>query len=81
MVMEAYTPCRWIYHDVHTLQVDTVIMFLHVTNTMMMSRGERKPDCLKKENKCETNLFGACVHAPQTNSLSRGVGEVNSMCV
>ena len=37
------------YYDDHTFHVDTVVIFLNVTNTMMMSRGERKPDRLKRD--------------------------------
>ena len=35
----------------HTFHVDTVIRFLHVTDTRIMSRKERKLDRLKRESK------------------------------
>jgi len=52
--------------------VDTVIIFLHVTNTRMISRGERKLDCLKRESKVATSeapTFAVPMHAPQMTSL------------
>jgi len=38
------------YYDDHTFHVDTVVLFVNVINTMMMSRGERKLDRLKRES-------------------------------
>ena len=68
----------------HTFHVDTVmIIFLHVTNTKMMSRGERQLDCLKRQSKGATNEAPTCavpMHTPQTNSLWQGVGKVSSAC-
>ena len=42
----------------HTFNVDIFIIFLHVTNTRTVSRGERKLDRLKRESK------GAAKEAP-----------------
>jgi len=68
----------------HTFHVDTVmIIFLHVTNTKMMSRGERQLDCLKRQSKGATNEAPTCavpMHTPQTNSLWQGVGKMSSAC-
>jgi len=67
----------------YTFHADTGIIFLHVTNTRMMSRGERKVDRLKREFHGAAKEAATCVvpmHAPQTSSLWRGVGEVGSAC-
>jgi len=58
---------------VHTLflNVEKGIIFPHVTNTMMMSRIERKLDRLKSESKGAANEAPTRVvpmHAPQTSS-------------
>jgi len=69
--------------QVYTWHVDIVIIFLHVTNTRMMSRGERKLDRLKRESKGATNEAPNCavpMHGPQTNSFRRVVGEVSIAC-
>jgi len=63
--------------------VNAVILFLHVTNTMIMSRREREVDCLKKKSKGASNEKPTCavpMHAPQMSSLWQGVGEVSSAC-
>jgi len=47
------------------------MIFLHVTNTMMMSQGERKLDRLKRESRGATNEVSTCAvprHAPQMSS-------------
>ena len=67
----------------YTFHADTGIIFLHVTNTRMMSRGERKLDRLKRESKGATNEAPNCavpMHGPQTNSFRRVVGEVSIAC-
>jgi len=72
--MEAYLD------DVYTFNVDTVIIFLHVTNTNMMSRGERKLDRSKRDSKCAANeapTSAVPMHAPQTSCRWQGVGEVS----
>ena len=51
--------------------------------TGIRSRRDHKLDCLKSESKGAVNDAPTCVvpsHAPQTNSLWRGVGEVGSAC-
>ena len=48
---------------------------------MIMSREERKLDRLKMNPTGAANKTPTCavpMHTPQTNSLCRGVGEVNS---
>ena len=48
---------------------------------MIRSQKERKLDCLKMSSKGATNEAPTCavpMHAPQTNSLWQGVGEVSS---
>jgi len=65
--------------NVHTFHVNTVIIFLHVTNTRMMSRGEGKLDRLKRESKGAANEAPTCavpMHAPQTTFLWERVGGV-----
>jgi len=59
---------------VYIFHVDTVIIFLHVTNTMMMSRREHKLDRLKGESKGVANKVPTCavpMHASQV------VGKIN----
>ena len=67
----------------YTFHVDTVIIFLHVTNTMMISQEEGKLDCLKKDFKGAAKkapTYAVPMHAPQASCLSRGAGEVSSAC-
>jgi len=48
---------------------------------MIMSRKERKLDCLKMHSKGATNEAPTCavpMHAPQTSTPWQGVGEVSS---
>ena len=68
-----------------TFHVDIVIMFLHVTNTRMMSRGERKLDCLKRESKGASDEAPTCaavpMHAPEPSGGSRFFGVPKSIFV
>jgi len=61
-----YSQYKCIYHEI-----------------MIMSREESKLDCLKMNSRGATNeapTYAVPMHAPQTSSLWRGVGEVGSAC-
>jgi len=51
----------------YTFHVDTVIIFLHITNTMMMSQEEGNLYCLKRDTKGAANeapTYAVPMHAP-----------------
>ena len=54
---------------------------MYIDEIMIMSRKERKLDRLKMNSRGATKEAPICavpMHAPQTSSLWRGVGEVSS---
>jgi len=78
--------CTW---TMYTFHADTYIIFFHVTNTRMISQGERKLDRLRRESKGATNEAPTCavpMHVQpldvqslsDTSSLWQWVGEVTS---
>ena len=67
--------------DVQACHVDTVIILLHVI--IIMSRRKRKLNRLKNDSKGAANKtpnFVVPMHAPKTNTLWSGMGEVGSVC-
>jgi len=67
----------------YTFHLDVVSRSVYIHEIMIMSRRERKLDRVKMNSKGATNEALTCavpMHAPQTNSLWQGVGEVSSAC-
>jgi len=65
----------------YTFHLDVVSRSVYIYEIMIMSRIQRKLDCLKMNPRGATKEAPICavpMHAPQTNSLWQGVGEVSS---
>jgi len=65
----------------YTLHLDVVNRSVNIHEIMIMSRKARKLDRLKTKPRGATKVAPICavpMHAPETNSLWQGVGEVSS---